>query len=283
MLPPLLHYFQLSSYWQTVNVSKHVCELLISSNITKLPTFSLDKLHLFQHLVNSVNPQPKLVGCFSFFFFSCLNLLQRRWKVRFWHTIMILAVLEPETSCVPVRYLVQPSVSDQVWPLQQHVSFIMWSEPTPEKLIAHSVFSTAQKASRCFLCCCHQPCLTELWGHLASSSLSGSILINSLDSLRTPCTHRCLLFQHTITWDWCKSCFDWHTKRLQYETLLVQSKRFTYRWPQNSSKKPTLYVLLELVVDVVCSCNLHQFRMFKNAAWDVQQCYTSWTASLLSL
>lgn len=142
VLAPLLHYFQLSSYWQKLNVFKYICELLISSNVTKLPIFSLDKLHLFQHLVHSANLQPKLGGWV--FSFSCLNLLQKRCKVRFWHTVMILAVLEPETSYVPVRDLVQPSVSDRVLPLQQHVSFIVQGEHTSEKLVVRSVSSTAQ-------------------------------------------------------------------------------------------------------------------------------------------
>lgn len=191
-----------------------------------------------QDLVDSANLQPKLVGWF--FFFSCLNLLQRRHKIRFWHTIMILAVLEPEARYVPVRDLVQPSVFDRVWPLQQRVSFIVPGEHTSGKLTLWSVSSTAQKASWCSLCWCHQPCLTELWGHPAFLSLSGSILTNSLNSLNMSCTHHYLLFQYRVTWGWFKSCFDWHMKRLQYETLSVQSKRFTYRWPQNSCKKKPL-------------------------------------------
>lgn len=94
---------------QKLNVLKHICELLISSNITKLPIFSLDKLSIW--LIQPIFSQSWLAG---FFFFSCLNLLQRRHKIRFWHTIMILAVLEPEARYVPVRDLVQPSVFDRV-------------------------------------------------------------------------------------------------------------------------------------------------------------------------
>lgn len=95
-----------------------------------------------QHLVDLANLQPKLVGWV--FFFSCLNLLQRRHKVRFLHTIMILAVLEPEARYVPVRDLVQSSVFDWVWPLQQRVSFVVPGEHTSGKLTVWSVSSTAQ-------------------------------------------------------------------------------------------------------------------------------------------
>lgn len=45
--------------------------------------------------------------------------------------------------------------------------------------------------------------------------------------------------------------------------------------PQTLVKKTTLHVLLEVIVDVGCSYNLHQFRIFKNAAWDEQQFHTS--------
>lgn len=96
LLAPLLHYFQQSLYWQKWNVLKYSCELLISININKLLTFSLDKLCLFQHLVDPATLQPKV--CWIFFF-CCPKLLQRRCKVHFWHIIMILEILESEIGC----------------------------------------------------------------------------------------------------------------------------------------------------------------------------------------
>lgn len=168
---------------------------------------------LFQHLVDSVNLQPELVGWI--FLCSCLNLLQRRCKVRFRHTIMTLTVLELETSYVPVRDLTAFCFrSNFTLATARFIYCARWArtwEAYNTVSILHSTDPTAQKALWCSLCCCHQPCLTELWGHLAFCSFSGSILTNNLDSFNVPCTHHCLLFQYTVPWGWLGHETLWNT------------------------------------------------------------------------